>query len=213
MVQSWIFLMSDAWCENKTKGHFGYGSCWRKSGMKASVRRETAHLMCVLRVWKGPWQYEIKREYSKLSCLWRAVHPFAVGLRERERKKCKIHLSWSNMQFKCQTQFHSFLANRCKLKEDAGYLFIYLFSLILFANYVLSRARIQNENKLGQRDISHFKIHLGWNIWVFIYLKMLFIKLQSNIFNSITPAFSATWSFRNHSNTLICCINYIYIYI
>ncbi len=40
---------------------------------------------------------------------------------------------------------------------------------------------------------------------------MIYFCDQSWIFSFITPVFSVTWSFRNHSNMLICCsscINY-----
>ncbi len=36
-------------------------------------------------------------------------------------------------------------------------------------------------------------------------LKCNLFLMQSWIFSIITPVFSATWSFRNHSNMLICC--------
>ncbi len=36
--------------------------------------------------------------------------------------------------------------------------------------------------------------------------------LQSCIFSIIAPVFSVTWSFRNHSNMLICCSRNIYYY-
>ncbi len=35
---------------------------------------------------------------------------------------------------------------------------------------------------------------------------------QSCIFSIITPVFSVTWSFKNHSNMLICCSRNIYYY-
>ncbi len=42
--------------------------------------------------------------------------------------------------------------------------------------------------------------------YVWIYLKMWFISvMHSWIFRIITPVFSVTWSFRNHSNMMICC--------
>ncbi len=41
---------------------------------------------------------------------------------------------------------------------------------------------------------------------ILIYIRMYFISvMQSWIFSIIIPVFSVTWSFRNHSNMLICC--------
>ncbi len=43
-------------------------------------------------------------------------------------------------------------------------------------------------------------------IYIVIYCKMLFISvMQSWIFSIITPVFSATLSFRNNSDILVCC--------
>jgi len=39
---------------------------------------------------------------------------------------------------------------------------------------------------------------------------MLFHVMQSWIFSIISPVFSVTWSFRNHSNMLIWCLNISY---
>ncbi len=48
-----------------------------------------------------------------------------------------------------------------------------------------------------------------WSVkMVFAFQKMLIIfipVMKSWIFSIITPVFSVTWSFRNHTNMLICC--------
>jgi len=54
------------------------------------------------------------------------------------------------------------------------------------------------------------KVLLQYTITVF-YLSVLFIPVMwSWISSIITPVFSVTWSFRNHSNMLICCSRNIY---
>ncbi len=40
----------------------------------------------------------------------------------------------------------------------------------------------------------------------------LFMWCAAVIFSIITPVFSVTWSFRNHSNMLICCSRYVSYY-
>jgi len=40
----------------------------------------------------------------------------------------------------------------------------------------------------------------------------LFLWWQNWIFSIITPVFSVTWSFRNHSDMWICCSRNIYHY-
>ncbi len=45
----------------------------------------------------------------------------------------------------------------------------------------------------------------------FICLQILFHVMQSYIFSSITPVFSVTWSFRNHSNMKSCYLRNINI--
>ncbi len=46
-------------------------------------------------------------------------------------------------------------------------------------------------------------------LYIFIYYILV---TQSWIFSIITPVFIVTWSFRNHSNMLICCSCNIYDY-
>ncbi len=49
---------------------------------------------------------------------------------------------------------------------------------------------------------------------IWIYFKYIFFSvMQSWIFSIITLVFSVTWSFRNHSNMLICCSRNIIIII
>ncbi len=73
---------------------------------------------------------------------------------------------------------------------------------------------IINIFKYFLKEVSHprqAKTVILWNIvtvynncFLWIYRKMQFM-MQSWIFSIITPVFSVTWSFRNHSNMLICC--------
>jgi len=37
--------------------------------------------------------------------------------------------------------------------------------------------------------------------------------IQSWIFSIITPGFSVTWSFRNHSNMMICCSKHLLLFL
>ncbi len=50
------------------------------------------------------------------------------------------------------------------------------------------------------------------SIWIIFFKCNLFLWFQSKIFSIITPVFSVTWSFRNHSNVLICSSRNIYYY-
>ncbi len=45
-----------------------------------------------------------------------------------------------------------------------------------------------------------------------IFFYVIFSCDQSKTFSIITPVFSVTWSFRNHSNMLICCSRNVYYY-
>jgi len=53
---------------------------------------------------------------------------------------------------------------------------------------------------------------LQFKIYVSIWLDFKIYCWQSWFFSIITPVFSVTWSFRNHSNMMICCSRNISLY-
>jgi len=69
--------------------------------------------------------------------------------------------------------------------------------------------RVHLFDTLKISHIAKYYYNLKW-LFYFDMLKWnLLIWWQSWIFSIITPVFSVTWSFRNHSNTLIWCLRNI----
>ncbi len=65
---------------------------------------------------------------------------------------------------------------------------------------------IKNTNTSKIIDYKKYYDNLNELFSILIYFKIYNIPvMQSWIFSIITPAFNVTWSFRNHSNMLICC--------
>ncbi len=97
-------------------------------------------------------------------------------------------------------------------------------SLFQSGTSVLSLSDRQERNKssslfhaLVLRDCLLISAHTHWSLLylqvkIFIYVCAVCMWCQSWIFSTITPVFSVTWSFINHSDMLICCSRNISYY-
>ncbi len=80
-------------------------------------------------------------------------------------------------------------------------------SFLVFERSLVSQS-YNKQDCMHLFDQKYSRTVILWHI-ITILKSNLFLWWQSWIFSIITPVFSVTWSFRNHSNMLICCLRNI----
>ncbi len=150
--------------------------------VNSSVPLETA-------IYHSPFSSAEQQKLNAL-CPVRSLHIYTKRTKEF-RESDQLFVSWEPHMGKPVTKQHLFLTlfkgvtiqNICEAA--------YWSSLYIFTKFW---------------NIVKYYYNLKSMFSIAMYFKMQFIPLmQSYIFSIITPVFSVTWSFRNHSNMLIWC--------